>query len=1553
MINKRYSKKDNIGLPGGSNQQFTYVTGVFPQDMYHVPKAEEHKGRTPYKPQKIYSPKSGTWDIQHPKSYYSDNYGRLNPEKRLNPKASKYELLYHIDDFLKYTPDDLKRYKKLRAKGRDYENEKDVTKENILFLRKMDAKLDAQENIGDKIKRGRPTSKYMHKTVLDWADKYDAGYNNQYNTAAELTVPFGTGTSMHMLNGLRKLNEQMRGYDVNNLSEQEKQWEKERLESLLKEQSLDIDFRYGGNIPQAQEGWEQPIIYVDSDDDERNQLYQDSFQLYNASLAQKDVFGEGTWLPGGGGTVNKTNVKGALPENSSFSQTEAEYNTRNRLKSKTSKFLKNKELIKKYKNLGFTDDSIKYYNVIPEVFHPSINPTGMYLPTPTTPRSVYQKPHTKVVVRPSINSKTPVAQKKEPSYRVHDFFKHHGMDPSYKSRSEAAKAYGIDNYGGTEEQNKKLIELMLPNYPLDKKLMPRAKQGGNISTEGYKRNSPDVNKPNNIIMGDPSGTPITMGGVDFAVKGVDNLGNEKIMYPEEEHHFPGSMVYETPFRRAQQGIEVPTKDQIANDPELMNWDNYNTQVTKKEQKEFKKWMKEANIHPWDRGAYDIQGYWKEQVKGKGFDSVDDDGHRPDTYKKPNHPTFSMQSKYADHPGVEAGFWDGPDYYAPSTHRNLYGLDYYDWMNSREPDRPEKLAGYMEKPIIVTPKQEGGEFQKLVKKYTTQGWASLNPQEQQFYRETYQKGGDLPSYQIQGEYPPVDYSSFGSIDSPVSGTTRVEKPLLTDAQKNAVGSQDRWNTLTDKEKEKAIEIHHFKQITSKLPRTTGAPITLKDSKRVGKEWEERGKPYTWSLQQKIDKVEADKARLNEVGRRAMLSDEERYREDNDLTLPWAMIESGPGVYGALATNTIAAASKAITGEGKGWDSKSILPSFLHHKLYPNDLNYEGQDYSVSKAISPKLAEAYPNAAMFADIVLPISFGNKARKAYNLVDNTLDFANSAKGGLGAMPGTFTRASKSFTPSGKAGFYPNGMPATHNVFNQNSNNPLLTTKTENPIVTLMENNPNSNLEMVSPEWIKSYEKNRGVLPVEQMDVYDSGIEKAQKAAFDQGKRLSEKWVMSDKAGYDEVNTMIKSLDDKINDIDNNAPQWPTNTEETIRLWGSEDNFIKAMRKYHADTEDLRGSYVENIRELTKKQEDFVDPTFKEKVKFIKDSNPSNTNGWARGHNPEFINYPDDISARTKLIQAGNDPEFYNLPKHEQEYLAKNWDRIGGVRTDARTITLGSKPWEEMYAITPRAKFSIKDPSTWGAAINKPKVEHSKTKIADVRGRNYYDPKRIMGVAAHEYGHDTQKLYGRWVNLLQKSSKKYKYYIPKNDTELAKEIGDAMVSPTMPVRGKRTNETWKSGFGELHSELMAARVKKLAEFQKKYNLSDEAAVKKLKDLEAKGDDELFEWYLKEGDLDKHFKQKDYGDSPLYKRYTSGEINHVEYNKLQQASGTSYATKKKILKYAPAVVSAGYLGSGSIENNTNAGAKQEYQSGGQFNVGNEVDHQTMLKLKKLGYEFE
>jgi len=67
----------------------------------------------------------------------------------------------------------------------------------------------------------------------------------------------------------------------------------------------------------------------------------------------------------------------------------------------------------------------------------------------------------------------------------------------------------------------------------------------NCSVDGYKRNSPDVNKKVNVI---PSGD-ITMKGVDFKVKGTDNLGNTKIMKPGKNYKFPGNIVTETKYKK--------------------------------------------------------------------------------------------------------------------------------------------------------------------------------------------------------------------------------------------------------------------------------------------------------------------------------------------------------------------------------------------------------------------------------------------------------------------------------------------------------------------------------------------------------------------------------------------------------------------------------------------------------------------------------------------------------------------------------------------------------------------------------------------------------------------------------------------------------------------------------------------------------------------------------------------------------------------------------------------------------------------------------------------
>ena len=66
-----------------------------------------------------------------------------------------------------------------------------------------------------------------------------------------------------------------------------------------------------------------------------------------------------------------------------------------------------------------------------------------------------------------------------------------------------------------------------------------------FSTQGYKKNSPDVNRKENII----NSGDITMEGVEFKVRGEDNLGNVKIMEPGKNYKFPGTIVKETKYKR--------------------------------------------------------------------------------------------------------------------------------------------------------------------------------------------------------------------------------------------------------------------------------------------------------------------------------------------------------------------------------------------------------------------------------------------------------------------------------------------------------------------------------------------------------------------------------------------------------------------------------------------------------------------------------------------------------------------------------------------------------------------------------------------------------------------------------------------------------------------------------------------------------------------------------------------------------------------------------------------------------------------------------------------
>lgn len=90
---------------------------------------------------------------------------------------------------------------------------------------------------------------------------------------------------------------------------------------------------------------------------------------------------------------------------------------------------------------------------------------------------------------------------------------------------------------------------------------------------------------------------------------------------------------------------------------------YETPLTPDEEAAFQTWKKQ--YAPKDSGAdYDLRGAFKAGIKPDK-----DRGHFPDIYKKPNHPTFSVESQYSTK-DTTGGRWqeqDGKTTFVPSPH----------------------------------------------------------------------------------------------------------------------------------------------------------------------------------------------------------------------------------------------------------------------------------------------------------------------------------------------------------------------------------------------------------------------------------------------------------------------------------------------------------------------------------------------------------------------------------------------------------------------------------------------------------------------------------------------------------------------------------------------------------------------------------------------------------------------------------------------------------------------------------------------------------------------
>lgn len=84
---------------------------------------------------------------------------------------------------------------------------------------------------------------------------------------------------------------------------------------------------------------------------------------------------------------------------------------------------------------------------------------------------------------------------------------------------------------------------------------------------------------------------------------------------------------------------------------------YDTVIPKKLEAAYQKWRTGLPKPLQHEGDYDLRGYWMDPETKK--DGIVDGQHFTDKYKKPNHPTFSTESKYAVGADARyAGSWDG-------------------------------------------------------------------------------------------------------------------------------------------------------------------------------------------------------------------------------------------------------------------------------------------------------------------------------------------------------------------------------------------------------------------------------------------------------------------------------------------------------------------------------------------------------------------------------------------------------------------------------------------------------------------------------------------------------------------------------------------------------------------------------------------------------------------------------------------------------------------------------------------------------------------------------
>ena len=99
--------------------------------------------------------------------------------------------------------------------------------------------------------------------------------------------------------------------------------------------------------------------------------------------------------------------------------------------------------------------------------------------------------------------------------------------------------------------------------------------------------------------------------------------------------------------------------------------NYNTHLSPKDEEKFREWRKKLPKNLQSDYDYDLRGYWY-VYRDTPLGEPQEDGlvHLTDEFKKPNHPTFSNESRYANGEWAEnaeiEGSWNGNEFVPPNV-----------------------------------------------------------------------------------------------------------------------------------------------------------------------------------------------------------------------------------------------------------------------------------------------------------------------------------------------------------------------------------------------------------------------------------------------------------------------------------------------------------------------------------------------------------------------------------------------------------------------------------------------------------------------------------------------------------------------------------------------------------------------------------------------------------------------------------------------------------------------------------------------------------------------